>query len=596
MDEDSEFQTDALVAIGRAQGARPSQQDEVICLLDRETGTRLLVLADGMGGDGAGELASAEVMRVARQLWQQGDWRDQPAAVFLETLCQSAHAQLRVVGAGLAHGEPHSTVVALLLRGDRASWVHVGDSRLYRFHGRRCLDRTEDHSVAQLKVRRGELRPDQLADDPDQHKLLRGLGGVEPPKVEHGFAQLRSGQAFVLCSDGVWEYLTTSELSALARRRDQRAALDQALSLAVSRGGQQADNAALILARGNAAPWWSGWTARWHRLLQAAPSAGHARSGAPTGTRRRTPAAIAFRPTHRSGSVAACAGLLLALSLVSGCASLDKLKHRNPAPTPTPVVPVRGSVPTAPAQPDVAAIVDQQLQRGQFVAGEQALRKYLREHPGDRAAQAVLRQLTVDPKQALGPPSRSHVVESGDSYSTLAARYLGDASQFLLLARYNGSTNPSLLHIGETVRLPAGVAGTASPSASSAAQPVAVAPESGTMDAAPPGETVSAKARRLQKESLALLAQGQQKQALARMDQALTIQPALKSGRSSAEASLRQQLVASYHQRAIVLYRDQQLDPAIALWDRVLIIDPQHEPAAIYRARALELKRRLRQL
>ena len=54
-------------------------------------------------------------------------------------------------------------------------------------------------------------------------------------------------------------------------------------------------------------------------------------------------------------------------------------------------------------------------------------------------------------------------------------------------------------------------------------------------------------------------------------------------------------LVATFHQRAIVLYRDQQLDPAIALWDRVLAIDPGYEPATVYRTRALELKQRLKQ-
>ena len=58
---------------------------------------------------------------------------------------------------------------------------------------------------------------------------------------------------------------------------------------------------------------------------------------------------------------------------------------------------------------------------------------------------------------------------------------------------------------------------------------------------------------------------------------------------------MRQQLLSAYHQRAIVLYRDQKLDPAIALWDHVLAIDPSYEPAVIYRARALELKQRLKQ-
>lgn len=266
MDNDVEIRMLPLVAAGRARGGRPTQQDDLVCLHDAAQDARLLVLADGMGGDGAGELAAAGVIAVARRLWQQGLWREQPGALFLETLCQDAHAELRRLGRGLAIGAPHSTVVALLIKADRAYWAHVGDSRLYRFQGRRCLDCTEDHSVGQLRVRRGELAADQLASDPDQHKLLRGLGGPQPPQVDHGGAMLRPGQTFALCSDGVWERLSTHELGQLTRRRDQRRALRDALAQAVERGGESGDNVSLILTRVG----WSEWLSRCSRRLRLA--------------------------------------------------------------------------------------------------------------------------------------------------------------------------------------------------------------------------------------------------------------------------------------------------------------------------------------
>ena len=257
------------VAAGRARGGRATQQDELVCLHDPGEDAHLLVLADGMGGDGAGELASAGVIHVARQLWQQGGWREQPGALFLEALCQDAHSELRRRGEQLASGEPHSTVVVLLIRGQRVCWAHVGDSRLYRFQGRRMLGCTEDHSVAQLKVRRGELSHQQLADDPEQHKLLRGLGGPQPPQVEHGCATLRAGQTFALCSDGVWEHLSARELGRYARCRDQPAAMHAALTLALERGGEQGDNVALIFVRPDVVRrWWRGgrlWPALFDR-------------------------------------------------------------------------------------------------------------------------------------------------------------------------------------------------------------------------------------------------------------------------------------------------------------------------------------------
>lgn len=239
-------------------------------------------------------------------------------------------------------------------------------------------------------------------------------------------------------------------------------------------------------------------------------------------------------------------------------------------------------------QPSLAAIIRNQLQLGHYAEGETALRRYLKQHPGDRTAQAMLYQLTADPRQALGERWQAHVVQPGDSYSTLASRYLGDPNRFLILARYNGSTNPSMLRAGETLHMPL-----------SAGTDAAVAAESATATTLPTAivrgtESPAAEARRLQSESVSLLGQGHKDQALARLDQALAIDPRLKPAGAGASA-LRTQLLDSYHERAIVLYRDQQLDQAIALWDRVLAIAPDYEPAIVYRTRARELKQRLKQ-
>ena len=282
---------------------------------------------------------------------------------------------------------------------------------------------------------------------------------------------------------------------------------------------------------------------------------------------------------------------LLGIGL-GGCAQFKQLKarmlgHDAPAKVVVAPAPVPATAPAAEDEtppPSLASIVNDQLQLGHYDEGERQLRRYLQAHPDDGAAQAMLHQLTVDPEQALGHASRPYVVRSGDSYSTMAARYLGDGGRFLILARYNGSANPSLLRAGQTLRLPAS-------RLASATRPEGPAP-------AAPATSIdasnAAKARRLQDESLALLHKGEHTQALERMDEALDADPHLPAGGADA-TSLRKQLVSVYHQRAIVLYRDQQLDQAIALWNRVLVIEPDFEPATVYRARALELKQRLKQ-
>jgi predicted Zn-dependent protease len=231
-----------------------------------------------------------------------------------------------------------------------------------------------------------------------------------------------------------------------------------------------------------------------------------------------------------------------------------------------------------------SAIANTYLQHGRYAEGEQRLRQYLARYPNDRAAQNLLRQLTADPRATLGAASRNYTVQAGDSYSTLAARYLGDASRFLLLARYNGSTNPSALRAGDVVRLPAAM--------SSGATDTLVV-HAADADATVPAADAPGNAQRLQAESSALLRQGRKSDALARLDQALKLDPHLKPDGNQA---LRAQLLSSYHERAVLLYRDQKLDQAIALWDHVLAVDPNYERAVIYRARAVELKQRLGRL
>lgn len=308
---------------------------------------------------------------------------------------------------------------------------------------------------------------------------------------------------------------------------------------------------------------------------------------------------------HRRMRVLRVVSLLVMLGM-AGCAQVDKLKSRvdqqlGPHRT-TQFVPATAAAQTEDAgTSSLATIVNDQLQHGRYAEGEQALRRYLRQHPGDRPAQAMLRQLTIDPEQMLGHSSRNYVVQADDSYSSLAARYLGDPNLFLILARYNDAANPSRLRRGETVRLPLAAANisTTSEARARGANDTRTQPKTmGTPPADPlpaaGNEPPAAKAKRLQQESVALLGQGHQQQALARLDEALRINPRLPSSGPEA-TSLRQQLVVSYHQRAIVLYRDQQLDPAIALWDHVLAIDPGYEPAVVYRTRARELKQRLKQ-
>ena len=107
-----------------------------------------------------------------------------------------------------------STMAALAIDGTRAVWAHSGDSRVYYLHRGWLQCVTEDHSVAYKKYKAGEISRDALAWDEDQSMLLRSLGGEEryEPEIRVYEEPVEPGDAFLLCSDGAWEYLRDGEI------------------------------------------------------------------------------------------------------------------------------------------------------------------------------------------------------------------------------------------------------------------------------------------------------------------------------------------------------------------------------------------------
>jgi tetratricopeptide (TPR) repeat protein len=296
------------------------------------------------------------------------------------------------------------------------------------------------------------------------------------------------------------------------------------------------------------------------------------------------------------------AATLLAAVFAGGCAEIGYKKPKvtiTPTKTAAPA-PVASSTaePEAAERLSLPTIVRRYLQNGHYAEGEKALRNYLHEHPGDRSAQFFLRQLTEDPKQALGSAASPHIVQPGESYSTLAAKYLGDSNLFLVLARYNDSANPALIRVGSTLQIPysrSAAAMTEAPlPANNAAAATSTATNPPSAPAVAPAGPPSQRAQQLESQSLALYRQGRKDQALTLFDQALALNPQLRSSDPDF-AALSRVWVANSHQQAMVLYLDQHLDQAIALWNRILVVDPGYEPAVVYRTRALELKQRLQQ-
>ncbi len=171
---------------------------------------KLFVLADGLGGHQYGQLASGCVTEAMLSAPKPAPGDDLPG--WLQQQIRSANQKLLDLQKE-KNAKMKSTIVALAIQEGGTSWAHVGDSRLYYFHQDAILGVTEDHSVAYRKYRVGEITKAQIGQDVDQPRLLRTLGNIDHWQPELGAGRSpEPGDAFLLCSDGVWEYLYEEEL------------------------------------------------------------------------------------------------------------------------------------------------------------------------------------------------------------------------------------------------------------------------------------------------------------------------------------------------------------------------------------------------
>ena len=181
------------------------------------------VLADGAGGHGGGDIAARLAVqeligRFSAAPSEKGAELDHLLRVTNDVLISQ-----RVPGT--ARQDMHSTVVCLVIDfvGHHAHWAHAGDSRMYWFRGGRVHRRTRDHSLVQGLVDTGLISAEQVRSHPKRSELRSPLG-IAPEVLEvsagDGGDAVAAGDAFLLCTDGLWEYLEDSVIeTALAAAR-----------------------------------------------------------------------------------------------------------------------------------------------------------------------------------------------------------------------------------------------------------------------------------------------------------------------------------------------------------------------------------------
>ena len=183
------------------------------------------VLADGAGGHGGGDVASRLAVQTLLDAFADHPTTDGES--LSQLVWQTNDALLGQRGSDKRLRDMHTTVVCLVIDFvDRmAHWSHVGDSRLYWFRDGRLRDRTLDHSLVQSLINAGVLTAEQARAHPRRSELQSALG-TRPEDLQVGASggsvDVQAGDAFLLCSDGLWEFVDDVAMAVGQHGRQRR--------------------------------------------------------------------------------------------------------------------------------------------------------------------------------------------------------------------------------------------------------------------------------------------------------------------------------------------------------------------------------------
>lgn len=218
-------------------GGRPNNDDTA--LLRLEGGSAWVYVGDGLGAYAGGRQASLRAGETLMEGFGRGSMLEKEA---LQKACAAADTAVKQLQQQTG-GSMKTTLVFLAVEDGRARWAHVGDSRLYHFRKDRLLSQTTDHSVSQMAVFMGEITSREIRFHEDRNRVLRALGGETARPELSEVTALEEGDAFLLCTDGFWEYVYEEEMeSTLQQAASPEAWLERMEQLLTARVHQDNDN------------------------------------------------------------------------------------------------------------------------------------------------------------------------------------------------------------------------------------------------------------------------------------------------------------------------------------------------------------------
>ena len=220
---------------------------------------QMYVVADGMGGHAAGEVASWEAVQAVNGMVKNGlgaleAYRANPCEdtiSALRRLLESGIQAATYMVFGIAEQDPEhkgmgTTITAMLVIEDIAVIGSVGDSRAYLIRADRAWQVTEDHTLVQLQVKAGLVTAEQAKNSPKGNVITRAVGPREYVQVDTFVVPIQTDDRYLLCSDGLHGYLETHEIAPLLRGLALDQSCQRLINIANERGGK--DNITTVLA------------------------------------------------------------------------------------------------------------------------------------------------------------------------------------------------------------------------------------------------------------------------------------------------------------------------------------------------------------
>ncbi len=207
----------------------------------------LFVVADGMGGAQAGEVAS----KIAVESFHEGLPDGSPPEEGLASYALAANARIHALSRENAEQAGMGTTLTAVYVGEQeVAIAHVGDSRAYCLRDGELLRLTDDHSLVDELIREGRLTPEEAEDHPQRSIITRALGPEETVEVDTRSFRARAGDIYLLCSDGLTSMVPEARLAEVLRLHagERLRDLGEALIAEANRAGGR-DNITVILLR-----------------------------------------------------------------------------------------------------------------------------------------------------------------------------------------------------------------------------------------------------------------------------------------------------------------------------------------------------------